>query len=215
MEVLIHKYNQKRKPYNDYDDNFTDYNVLNTTKDKVYKGKLLYFIPIIIPTLLYIYIQFACSNERIEVAFFPKDEAKKQIINAIKTAKESIIITDNTIISYDLIQSLNDVYRKNVKIFYLIDETASPSLLVRQFIENSINFTRIVVSPKVARSDLMIIDEKKVITSHFEYSLFSEKFNVDNSVIYISSYNIAKNLIQHIEYAVELTNIGFNHYYQR
>jgi phosphatidylserine/phosphatidylglycerophosphate/cardiolipin synthase-like enzyme len=194
MAKIFKNYNFNNNT-NDFLDNFADYTILSIHKKNFLRRNILYLLPIIIVMISYFYIHDTDISDETTIAFYPSSVAKVKFIKAISLAKESIYITHYTLSSYDLMLDLKEAYRKGVKIFYIADETTITSALRLNMQIFGIDYIQVLVSPKIANSNLIIIDGKNIITSQFKYSLFSEKLNGQNNIMHISSYKITRDLI--------------------
>ncbi len=120
----------------------------------------------------------------IEVAFSPNNGATTTVINAIREAKQTILVSAYSFTSKDIANALLQAKQNGISIKIILDKSqASQKYSSATFFANQGFDLRIAVKYAIYHDKVMIIDDKTVITGSFNFTKAAESKNAENVLI--------------------------------
>lgn len=134
-------------------------------------------------------------NASYQVCFTPQSNCTYKIIQAIKTAKHTILVQAYSFTSRPIIRALVAAKRKNIDVKMLLDK----SLIINTdryyspipYFQKKDIWLRIDYLPDIAHNKVIIIDNSTVITGSFNFTRAAQKNNTEN-VLIISDPKLAQ-----------------------
>ena len=141
-------------------------------------------------------ISFAVSNicPSYEVCFTPGQPCEQSIIAAISAAKENINVQAYSFTSNYIANALIAVHKNKVNVQIILDRAwlrePKKNQAILALVEAGIPIW-IDDEPSIAHNKVMIIDDKKVITGSYNFTIAAARYNAEN-VLIITSAELAE-----------------------
>lgn len=132
-----------------------------------------------------------CFNN-IEVYFCPEDFCSSRLINEINLAEKSIFVAIYSFTHHDIANALIEAKKRglDVKVVFDFLQSHSEHSVQEILLDNMIGVS-VRKNNGIMHNKFLIIDEKKVFTGSFNYSLNADTKN-DENLVFIVDEKIAK-----------------------
>jgi phosphatidylserine/phosphatidylglycerophosphate/cardiolipin synthase-like enzyme len=138
----------------------------------------------------------ALSKESVAVCFTPSKKCQSTILAEIGAAKKSIFVQAYSFTDKEIATALGDAALRGVDVRVLLDKSnrgddrSAKSILLHQNIP-----LRFDAPNGIAHNKIMIIDESKVISGSYNFSVAAYKRNTENLLV-ISNPSLAQSYLQ-------------------
>lgn len=136
------------------------------------------------------------SSAHIQVCFTPEQNCTMKITDVLDSAKKSISVQAYSFTSIPIAKHLVKAKKRGVTVKIILDKSqilkkySALRILLKQHIPIWIDY-----KPEIAHNKIMIIDEKKVITGSFNFTMAAQNKNVEN-VLIICDTDLAKRYME-------------------
>ena len=136
------------------------------------------------------------SKDSVAVCFTPNKKCQFTILEEIATAKKSIFVQAYSFTDKEIAAALGDAASRGVDVQVLLDKSnrnddrSAKSILLRQNIH-----LRFDAPNGIAHNKIMIIDESKIITGSYNFSVAAYKRNTENLLV-INNPALAQTYLQ-------------------
>lgn len=133
------------------------------------------------------------QNQKMESGFYPYGGAEELAVKAIASAKQSIFLATDNVISGPVTQALADARKRGVNILAVLDKSqekirySGAKLLIRDGIQVHIDRKHASM-----RNNYMIIDGETLEIGRFNYTQEAAKKNADNVLVLWHNADMAK-----------------------
>ncbi len=129
----------------------------------------------------------------IQVAFSPNNGVTNMVVNAIDSAKKSILVEAYSFTSKDIANSLLAAKNRGVAVNIILDKSqVSQQYSSSRFFANQGFMVKIDNKHAIFHNKVMIIDDKTVITGSFNFTKAAEAKNAENLLILNNNPELAK-----------------------
>jgi phospholipase D len=141
-------------------------------------------------------ISFSAAKEcpSYEVCFTPGQPCEQSIITAISSAKKNVYVQAYSFTSNYIANALIAAHRNSVKVQVILDRSwlrePKKNRAILALSEAGIPIW-IDAEPSIAHNKVMVIDDEKVITGSYNFTIAAARYNAEN-VLIISSAELAE-----------------------
>ena len=129
----------------------------------------------------------------IQVAFSPNNGVTNMVVNAINSAKKSILVEAYSFTSKDIANSLLAAKNRGVAVNIILDKSqVSQQYSSSRFFANQGFVVKIDNKHAIFHNKVMIIDDHTVITGSFNFTKAAEAKNAENLLILNNNPELAK-----------------------
>jgi len=129
-------------------------------------------------------------TQNVEAGFYPYGGGEELTIKAVKSAKQSIFLAADRVISGPIVQALGDAHRRGVNILTVLDKSQEKSgakLLAHEGIKVHIDSRHVLMN-----NNYMIIDGETVEIGRISYTQTAAKKSADNVIVLWNDPAVAK-----------------------